>query len=198
MCTGTPRSPSEALDKLIAFAFQRLPCESEYKDSGPGMNYRNEQALRWVAFIGLIALAFSQSNGWVWGIYVGAVFWAATIPLTMSAFMARSIPNIWADIRGPWSGGRSREEGVPEVVARMAARLGVSPPKSMRVVPGLDLNAWVSKDTLSITEGLWSCLWTSAAEDILAHEMAHLSGKHCEKKTWAKVGLIFRSSLWWA
>ena len=155
------------------------------------MSYRTEQILRWVAFLSLIALAFSQSNGWVWGIYLGVVIWVATIPVTMSAFISRSLPDILADIRGLWSGRRSREERVPEVVERMAARLGVDPPKSMRVVPGLHLNAWVNKDTLSITEGLRSCLWTSAADGILAHEMAHLSGKDCEKKTWARVGLLF-------
>ena len=155
------------------------------------MSYRTEQILRWVAFLSLIAFAFSQSNGWVWSIYLGVVIWVATIPVTMSAFMSRSLPEKFIDIRSLWSGGRSRGVRVPEVVERMAARLGVDPPKSMRVVPGLHLNAWVNKDTLSITEGLRSCLWTPAADGILAHEMAHLSGKDCEKKTWASVGLIF-------
>ena len=155
------------------------------------MNYRTEQALRWVAFIGLIALAFSQPNGWVWGIYVGAVIWAATIPWTMSAFMSRSIPGIWVQIRSLWSRERPREERVPESVKRMAARLGVNPPKRMMVVPGFQFNAWVNEETLVVTEILWSSLWTTAAEGILAHEMAHLSGKHSGKKRWATFGLIF-------
>ena len=104
--------------------------------------------------------------------------------------MSRSVTDLWTELRSIRSRSRSREERIPEPVMRMAARLGVNPPKNMRVVPGFHLNAWVNKETLVVTEGLRSCLWTSAVEGILAHEMAHLSGKHCEKKTWTSVGLV--------
>lgn len=154
------------------------------------MSYRTEQILRWMAFLGLVAFAFSRSNGWSMGIAVGAAIWIAIIPLTMSAFMSRSIPDIWVQIRGLWSKERPREERVPESVIRMAARLGVNPPKRLMVVPGYNFNAWVNRETLTVTEGLWSSLWTTAAEGILAHEMAHLSGKHSEKRGWATFGLI--------
>ena len=155
------------------------------------MSYRTEQILRWMAFLGLIAFAFSRSNGWSMGIVLGAAIWIAIIPLTMSAFMSRTIPDIWNRIQDLWSRVRPREERVPESVMRMAARLGVNPPKRLMVVPGYKFNAWVNRETLTVTEGLWSSLWTTAAEGILAHEMAHLSGKHCEKKGWATVVLIF-------
>ena len=155
------------------------------------MNYRTEQILRWVAFLGLIGFALSRSNGLSLGIFLGAAIWVAIIPVTMSAFMSRSIPDIWVRMRSLWSRERPREERVPEPVKRMAARLGVNPPKRMMVVAGFQFNAWVNKETMVVTEGLWSSLWTTAAEGILAHEMAHLSGKHSEKKGWATFGVIF-------
>ena len=154
------------------------------------MSYRTLQVLRWVAFAGLLTFALSRSNSWDWGTYLGAAVWIATIFLPMCAFMGMTVPDILADIRTIRTRGRSREERVPEVVKRVAASLGVTPPRTMKVVPGLHYGAWVDKDTLWITEGLWACSWTSAAEGMFAHEMAHLSGGHSEKKDRATLGLI--------
>ena len=73
---------------------------------------------------------------------------------------------------------RSREEPVPNLARDLAAKLGTSPPKTMRVELGSNIDAAVSGNTLYVTEGLRGRLRTKMAECILAHEVGHLAGRH--------------------
>ena len=144
------------------------------------MRYRTELLLRLLALAGMLTFAVSNGGGWTYGALIGVLVWVFLLPFTASRFVGRLVPT---DLRGLWKPIRPREARVPRLAIAFAKRLGARPPKVMKVQPGSDFNASVNGKTLCVTEGLRAGMWTRTAEGIMAHEMAHLAGKHSLKMT---------------
>ena len=147
------------------------------------MPYRMEQILRLLALAGMLTLAISIKVGWDWGIVLGALVWVILLPVTIAPFAARAADRFLpTDLSGIWRFPRLREKRVPRLAVTLAHKLNISPPRVMKVIPGSHINAAVKGKTLWITEGLLVCLWTRVGEGVMAHEIAHLAGKHHIKK----------------
>ena len=144
------------------------------------MTYRREQLLRALALAGMATFIIGEKSSWSYGV-LGLMIWVTLLPFTGSRFVAGFIPTD-LDLRRLWPPTRPRKRRVPRLAIDFAKRLKARPPKAMKIEPVSEFNAAVDRDTLSVTEGLRAGLWTRAAEGVIAHEMAHLAGKHVLKK----------------
>lgn len=94
---------------------------------------------------------------------------------TIGPYLARlesdDFRGFWRDATAPW-------EPIPQAASVLAERLGTRPPKTMKVLLDEGINASANKDSMQITEGLRTCPSTQVWLDVMAHEMAHLAGRH--------------------
>ena len=139
------------------------------------MSYRAETILRILAFVGMLIFAISNSLDWGWGVVLGFMLWPWPLMFTIGPCLARLVP---ADFRRFWRDAKVPSEPIPKVVSDLAECLGTRPPKTMKVSPDEGINASVNRDAMRITEGLRTCPSTFVWLGVMAHEMAHLAGRH--------------------
>ena len=139
------------------------------------MSYRAELILRLLALVGMLTFAISYSLDWGWGLVLGFTLWPWPLMFTIGPYLARLVP---ADFRRFWRDAKAPSEPIPQAASDLAKRLRTRPPKTMKVLPDKGINASVNRDSMRITEGLRTCPSTQVWQGVMAHEMAHLAGRH--------------------
>ena len=103
------------------------------------------------------------------------MLWPWPLMFTIGPCLARLVPD---DFRRIWRDATAPSEPIPQAASDLAKRLRTRPPKTMKVLPDKGFNASVNRDSMRIAEGLRTCPSTQVWLGVMAHEMAHLAGRH--------------------
>ena len=124
---------------------------------------------------------------------VAVAVFAGAWMLTMPWVFLQSISSCKPNLR--WFLARKRTRETPRIVKTLAKEMGVSVPHRTKLVAMDKVNAATNGRTLFITNAFEPYLCTSIGEAVLAHELAHMKGRHNEKTLLVLIALLLISYL---